>query len=93
MQVVKFFENDLRLDWPPDFRTDMQTTVLADCIYLRSARVALHRQIDPRDLRNLFWFYSTAKTIDNMFNLVTETLKRVVKYLNIKGVERETKAL
>ena len=32
LQVVKFFGfcslNYLRLDWPPDFRTDMQTTVL-----------------------------------------------------------------
>ena len=45
---------------------------------------ALHGQIDPRDLRNILLFYSTAKTICNMFNLVTETLKHVVKYLNIK---------
>ena len=40
---------------------------------------ALHGQIDPRDLRNILCF-----TIRNMFNLVTETLKHVVKYLNIK---------
>ena len=92
LQVVKFFvfcslDYLQCLDWPPDFLTDMQTTVLVR-LYLfavaEGAPSALHGQIDPRDLRNILLFYSTAKTIRNMFNLVTETLKHVVKYLNIK---------
>ena len=33
-------------------------------------RGGFHGQINPRCLRNIFLFYSTAKTIGNMFNLV-----------------------
>jgi len=97
LQVVKFFGfcslNYLRLDWPPDFRTDMQTTVLVRLYLFAVGEGRPSRTNRPRDLRNILLVYSMAKTIRNMFNLVTETLKHVVKYLNIKGVERETKAL